>query len=62
VGKNAIGVTGILSNPKDGFTLHVAKGLNDQDQGTISGIIEAVEGCIDAGANIINMVSERRGE
>jgi hypothetical protein len=55
LGNNDIGVTGILSNPTDGFTLHVAKGLNDNGEGTISGIIQAFEGCIDAGANIINM-------
>lgn len=54
LGGNNEGVVGVLP-VEDGFTLHVGKGLNDNGQGTISGLMEAFEGCMDAGANIINM-------
>ena len=53
---NGIGVVGILpdANP-NGFTLHISKGLDDTGRGKVSGIIEAVEGCIKAGSDIIIM-------
>ena len=53
---NEIGVVGVLQNVNpNGFTLHISKGLDDYGRGSVSGVIEAIEGCIDAGSNVISM-------
>jgi len=56
IGNNNVGIRGILqdANP-NGFTLHISKGLNDAGRGSVSGVIEAIEGCINAKSDIITM-------
>jgi subtilisin family serine protease len=56
LGDNDLGVIGILPDASPtSFTLHISKGLTDDGRGSVSGVIEAIEGCIDAGSDIINM-------
>lgn len=56
LGDNNLGVVGILPNAgPTSFTLHISKGLDNDGRGSVSGVIEAIEGCIDAGSSIINM-------
>ncbi len=53
---NEIGVVGVLQNVNpNSFTLHISKGLDDHGRGSVLGVIEAIEGCIDAGSNVISM-------
>ena len=56
LGNNNNGVIGVIpdANPH-GITLHIGKGLDDSGSGSVSGIIEAVERCIDAGSDIFSM-------
>lgn len=53
---NDQGVVGCVGDGSDsGITLHIGKGLNDQGSGSWGSVLEAVDGCIDAGARIVSM-------
>ena len=56
IGNNNVGVRGVIPNAGPyGVRLHIGKGLDNHGEGTISGIIEAIEGCINSGSDIISM-------
>lgn len=56
IGDNDVGIAGVvpqLSN--DGISLHISRGLSHRGSGTISGVINAISNCVDAGAKVINL-------
>ncbi|NVJ67340.1 MAG: S8 family peptidase [Gammaproteobacteria bacterium] len=55
-GDNGIGVVGVIANAEDSVPLFIAK-VFDNDGGFAysSGIVGALDACIEAGANVINM-------
>jgi len=54
IGGNNIGVTSVNPDPTK-FSFHIGKGLTDGGSGSSAGVMEAVEGCIEAGAKVISM-------
>jgi len=53
LGTNNQGVRGVIAD--ESIRLHIAKGLDNKGDGSISNIIEMVEACISAGSDIISM-------
>lgn len=54
IGGNGEGVTSVNPDPTK-FSFRIGKGLTDSGRGTGAGVLLAVDGCIDAGANVISM-------
>jgi len=54
IGGNDNGVTSLNPDPNK-FSFFIAKGLTDGGGGTGSGVLQAVEKCVDEGAKIISM-------
>jgi len=54
IGGNQKGVTSPNPDPTK-FTFYIGKGLNDAGSGSFSAVMEAVNGCVEAGAKIISM-------
>jgi len=55
-GNNNVGVAGIVPRlSQDGISLHISRGLSHRGSGTMSGIINAISNCIDAGAKVVNL-------
>jgi len=53
---NEKGVYGVIPNNKGGkFQLLIGKALSNNGSGTASGVISAVQHCVDQGANVISM-------
>jgi len=56
LGGNNIGVYGVLPNDEDGlFQLIIGKALNSDGTGSGSGVMSAVQGCVDLGADVVSM-------
>lgn len=56
VGNNNVGVAGIVPElSQDGISLHISIGLSHRGSGTMSGILNAISNCVDAGAKVINL-------
>lgn len=56
IGNNGIGVVGVIPNATDvGIKLHIGKGLDDNGSGSTASVLEAVDYCVDNGANVISM-------
>jgi len=53
IGNNGIGVVGVASNAS--MPLHIGKGLDDSGGGSTSGVLDAMESCVQSGAKVINM-------
>eukprot|EP00957_Ditylum_brightwellii_P008383 634613-Ditylum_brightwellii.AAC.1 len=53
IGNNGIGVVGVTSNAS--MPLHIGKGLGDDGNGSNSGVLAAMESCVQSGAKVINM-------
>mmetsp|Transcript_26603 Transcript_26603/g.38891 ORF Transcript_26603/g.38891 Transcript_26603/m.38891 type:complete len:599 (-) Transcript_26603:72-1868(-) len=53
IGNNGIGVVGVTSNAS--MPLHIGKGLGDDGDGSNSGVLAAMESCVQSGAKVINM-------
>uniref|UniRef100_A0A7S4SHV8 subtilisin n=2 Tax=Ditylum brightwellii TaxID=49249 RepID=A0A7S4SHV8_9STRA len=54
MGGNDKGVTSVNPDPTK-FSFYIGKGLTDSGSGSSSGVMEAVQKCVDAQANIISM-------
>eukprot|EP00984_Skeletonema_dohrnii_P014121 scaffold5902_cov101-Skeletonema_dohrnii-CCMP3373.AAC.3 len=54
IGGNGIGVTSVNPDPSK-FTFYIGKGLSNSGSGSISGVRNAVEACVEAGAKVISM-------
>jgi len=54
VGENRRGVVGVLQDPSR-FNFHIGKSLDNRGNGRESNVMQALEGCIDAGANVVSI-------
>jgi len=54
IGLNNEGVTSVNPDPTK-FFFHIGKGLKDSGSGSSAGVLQAVEGCLTAGAKVISM-------
>lgn len=55
-GNNGVGVTGVISNAQDAVPLHIVKLFDNNARATFSsGIVGALDACLEAGANVVNM-------
>lgn len=54
IGGNDEGVTSCNPDP-DEFTFYIGKGLNDSGSGSSSGVMSAVQACVEAGAKVVSM-------
>eukprot|EP00957_Ditylum_brightwellii_P099629 7588427-Ditylum_brightwellii.AAC.1 len=54
IGGNTKGVTSLNPDPSK-FSFFIGKGLKDSGSGTLSGVLTAVQACVEKGANIISM-------
>lgn len=53
---NDVGVAGVIPKlDKDGISLHISRGLSHRGSGTMSGILNAISNCVDAGAKVVNL-------
>merc|ERR1719410_1559466 len=56
IGENSKGVVGVIpGSMSDKFSLFIGKGLTDSGYGSTSRLMEAVQACVDNGANVISM-------
>merc|ERR1712190_577151 len=56
VGDNSKGVVGVISGSmSDKFSFFIGKGLSDSGSGSTSGVMAAVQACVDNGSNVISM-------
>eukprot|EP00984_Skeletonema_dohrnii_P033027 scaffold28371_cov93-Skeletonema_dohrnii-CCMP3373.AAC.1 len=54
IGGNGIGVTSVNPDPSK-FTFYIGKGLSDSGSGSSSGVMAAVQACVNNGAKVISM-------
>lgn len=53
---NDVGVAGVVPRlAEDGISLHISRGLSHRGSGTMSGILNAISNCVDAGAKVVNL-------
>merc|ERR1712207_57943 len=56
VGDNSKGVVGVIPNSiSDNFSFFTGKGLSDSGSGSTTGVMAAVQACVDNGSNVISM-------
>merc|ERR1712183_3307 len=56
IGNNNIGVTNVIPNNKGGkFQLVIGKALSQEGTGTLSGIMNAINDCVDMGAKVVSL-------
>jgi subtilisin family serine protease len=56
VGDNSKGVVGVIPNSiSDKFSFFIGKGLSDSGSGSTTGVMAAVQACVDNGSNVISM-------
>merc|ERR1711923_579038 len=56
VGDNSKGVVGVIPGSiSDKFSFFIGKGLTDGGSGSFSGVMAAVQACVDNGSNVISM-------
>merc|ERR1719396_63500 len=56
VGDNSKGVVGVIpGSMSDKFSFFIGKGLSDSGSGSTSGVMAAVQACVDNGSNVISM-------
>merc|ERR1711902_400780 len=56
VGDNSKGVVGVIpGSMSDKFSFYIGKGLTDSGRGSTSGVMAAVQACVDNGSNVISM-------
>merc|ERR1712176_1563102 len=56
VGDNSKGVVGVIPGSlNDKFSFFIGKGLSDSGSGSTSGVMSAVQACVDNGSNVISM-------
>jgi serine protease len=56
IGDNDLGVAGVIPQlSENGISLHISRGLSQRGHGTMSGILNAISNCVDAGAKVVNL-------
>merc|ERR1711884_286178 len=56
VGNNSKGVVGVIPGSlNDKFSFFIGKGLTDNGSGSTTGVMSAVQACVDNGSNVISM-------
>merc|ERR1712207_67034 len=56
VGDNSKGVVGVIPGPLNNkFSFFIGKGLSDSGSGSTTGVMAAVQACVDNGSNVISM-------
>lgn len=56
IGDNDVGVAGVIPQlSEEGISLHISRGLSNRGHGTMSGILNTISNCVDAGAKVINL-------
>merc|ERR1740123_539666 len=56
IGENNEGVVGVIPDNIDGkFQLVIGKALSDSGSGSLSGVLDAVQKCVDDGADVISL-------
>ena len=56
MGDNSKGVVGVIPGSiSDKFSFFIGKGLSDSGSGSTSGVMAAVQACVDNGSNVISM-------
>merc|ERR1712115_676306 len=56
VGNNSKGVVGVIPGSlNDKFSFFIGKGLSDSGSGSTTGVMAAVQACVDNGSNVISM-------